>query len=449
MIEKTSTGDKFDLLAHWVGELFQGRIDAIDKWKLCQLLLPYMRMRVLNRGDVSKHRALCLVLLNCIQHRKHNREYWFIEWIHEETFAYLIRMITESKDAYIKLYVFLCLEDFEMDEGEQKKLSETLKENGLNPNEKLTEYQSTNIIGFKKNLKDILRYQLNFVFNRLYHKLYPSPNSSLTHSPVGATLNLADASPLAKLSLDCLSVRSDWRWQGVRSECAVSDGIFYYEMMLLTNGPVVVGWATKRTELPSTKIGDDQFSIGFDGYSCRMLHQKKNNKVLQQNQYWSLSESKRRRVENVELPQWQAGDVVGCLLDASGGVNAYHFYLNGHEVYHSASIYHSPHPYHAVVSLAPHQQVLFNFGQQPFLYRISVRGVNFATFNQKLNSFNDVLNCQVNLKGAQITNSLIAIGGTHTFGTVVLPDQPIPKNPIVHYAFREMAGIALISSYLS
>jgi len=44
----------------------------------------------------------------------HNRQYRFIEYIREEFFTYIARMISES-DEWIKLLAALCFEDFEID----------------------------------------------------------------------------------------------------------------------------------------------------------------------------------------------------------------------------------------------------------------------------------------------------------------------------------------------
>lgn len=54
-------------------------------------------------------------------------------------------------------------------------------------------------------------------------------------------------------------------------------------------------------------IGDDEFSVGFDGY--RML-------------LWHSEET-----EVISMPRWKAGDIVGTLID----LNAMEiiFYLNG------------------------------------------------------------------------------------------------------------------------
>jgi len=120
-IEVMGNGEKGDLLSHWVGEIFRRRINQINDLKLCPLLLPYLRLRVLTPRDVAKHRALCLVLLNCIQHWKYNDKNGFNDYMHEETFAYLTRMIVESKDEWTKLFVILCLEDW--------KTSKILKKN--------------------------------------------------------------------------------------------------------------------------------------------------------------------------------------------------------------------------------------------------------------------------------------------------------------------------------
>jgi len=74
------------------------------------------------------------------------------------------------------------------------------------------------------------------------------------------------------------------------------------------------------------------------------------------------------------------------------------------------NLHFSSHPYYAAVSLASHQQVLFNFGQEDFLH--PPKGVKFTTFYESIQGFNkkdDKLNPY--FKVANITNSYINIGG--------------------------------------
>jgi len=130
-------------------------------------------------------------------------------------------------------------------------------------------------------------------------------------------------------------------------------------VVLLTSGPIRVGWAAQDTNLLTTKVGDDRFSIGFDGYWREIYYNKIKSKCV------------------ASIPRWKAGDVIGCLLEANKENNC-RFYLNGQDVHQEVYISILPQPYHAAVSLAPHQQVLFNFGQEPFIH--PPVGVKFISF---------------------------------------------------------------------
>ncbi|XP_013392082.1 ryanodine receptor [Lingula anatina] len=73
---------------------------------------------------------------------------------------------------------------------------------------------------------------------------------------------------------------------------AVTSGKWYYEFEVITPGYMRVGW-TKVSCKPDAEIGEDDKSYAFDGYMARKWH--------------NGSEAYGKT--------WQAGDVIGCMLD--------------------------------------------------------------------------------------------------------------------------------------
>jgi hypothetical protein len=67
----------------------------------------------------------------------------------------------------------------------------------------------------------------------------------------------------------------------------VSDGVFYYEATLITSGVMQIGWATKDSKFLNHEgygIGDDEFSIAYDG--CRQLIWYNASSFSHQHQCW-------------------------------------------------------------------------------------------------------------------------------------------------------------------
>src|SRR5699024_1165267 len=79
-----------------------------------------------------------------------------------------------------------------------------------------------------------------------------------------AVLQVPEFSRSLTLSHDRLSARCDCKWESVRSVCRTElQDIYYYEVVLLTSGPMSIGWCTRLTDLVRNEVGHDEFSIGF------------------------------------------------------------------------------------------------------------------------------------------------------------------------------------------
>ncbi|KRX92557.1 RING finger and SPRY domain-containing protein 1, partial [Trichinella pseudospiralis] len=90
---------------------------------------------------------------------------------------------------------------------------------------------------------------------------------------INVMLNHNDVSEYLKLSPDGLEARSDVSsFESVRCTFQVSEGVWYYEALIVTSGVMQIGWATKNSKflnLEGYGIGDDEFSVSYDG--CRQL----------------------------------------------------------------------------------------------------------------------------------------------------------------------------------
>lgn len=126
-------------------------------------------------------------------------------------------------------------------------------------------------------------------------------------------LNTKDVSEYLKISADGLEARCDaYSFESVRCTFQVARGCWYYEVLIVTPGVMQIGWATKDSPFLSHEgygIGDDKFSLAFDG--CRRL-------------IWHNAQSM-----PYDLPAWQGGAVLGCLLDLDAGELV--FSMNGVE----------------------------------------------------------------------------------------------------------------------
>lgn len=184
---------------------------------------------------------------------------------------------------------------------------------------------------------------------------------------IHAMLNVRDVSEYLKISPDGCEARCDeYTFESVRCTCQVDSGRWYYEALIVTPGVMQIGWATKRSRFLSQEgygIGDDIYSISFDG--CRRL-------------VWYNAKSMQHN-----LPAWQSGSVLGCLLDMDRQEIV--FSLNGERCEPLKLIFENVKTgFFAAASFMSFQQCRFNFGTAPFKYPPGVReedGGPFQTFN--------------------------------------------------------------------
>ncbi|KAH3767585.1 defective in cullin neddylation protein 1 [Pelomyxa schiedti] len=136
----------------------------------------------------------------------------------------------------------------------------------------------------------------------------------------------------------------------VKGEVRVTSGKWYFEVRVVSNGNMSIGWAAQAFKGAGT-VGSDGVSWGWDGGSSRK----------------SYNDRKEAYGHN-----WYQGDIVGVLLDADAGTLAYT--LNGEElgvayrnVRHTSGL--SP-----VASLTRRQKLVFNFGEEDLCFPLEEKG---------------------------------------------------------------------------
>lgn len=131
----------------------------------------------------------------------------------------------------------------------------------------------------------------------------------LDHQSINVMLNDKDVSEYLKIGPDGLEARSDTvSFESVRCTYSVNTGVWYYEVLIVTDGVMQIGWATKQSKFMNHEgygIGDDQHSIAYDG--CRNLIWFGAKSIPHQN------------------PPWKSGDIVGMWKLSSNIIEMFFF----------------------------------------------------------------------------------------------------------------------------
>src|SRR5699024_1707920 len=163
------------------------------------------------------------------------------------------------------LFALIALKQMRLAENEMSEMKAKLFEI-KNPTEYHSNRKSICDILNNANTPTLLGFQLYLLAQSFF-----SDWNQLTESV--AVLQAPEFSRHFTLSHDRLSARCDRGWESVRSVCRNElQGIYYYEVALLTSGPMRIGWCTRRTR---REVGEDEHSIGFDGYFRQVVHEDK------------------------------------------------------------------------------------------------------------------------------------------------------------------------------
>ncbi|CAF2985407.1 unnamed protein product [Rotaria sp. Silwood2] len=218
-------------------------------------------------------------------------------------------------------------------------------------------------------LKRQIGFYAQWLLDNVFILDYRRPSYEIIdHRYINVMLNDKDVSEYLKIGPDGLEARSDTvSFESVRCTFHVNSGVWYYEVLIVTDGVMQIGWATKQSKFMNHEgygIGDDQYSIAYDG--CRNL-------------IWFGAKSIPHN-----NPAWKPGDIVGCLIDFDR--REVIFSLNGRALDPLRKLFSSTcgpitDGYFAAASFMSYQHCRFNFGSMPFRYPPTTVQ-SYKTFNE-------------------------------------------------------------------
>lgn len=147
---------------------------------------------------------------------------------------------------------------------------------------------------------------------------------------------------------DLLCARSEDDWQSICWSFVLD--VFYYEMIIHTDGEMRIGLASEHADIKNKKLGSDPFSIALDGFNRCIWH------------------------DGIAFPvemssQWTENDVIGVKSDVSD--KSVTFFWNGTPI--KAPFVESNFfavPYFPAASLYEDEQCSINFGKKPFMFSV-------------------------------------------------------------------------------
>jgi Kip1 ubiquitination-promoting complex protein 1 len=147
-----------------------------------------------------------------------------------------------------------------------------------------------------------------------------------------------------------LDVRATSGFVSIRANTAVFKEAYYYEVTLMTDGLMQIGWCTITTPFNSSDgVGDGAHSYAYDGFRVKK---------------WNAGQSDYGEA-------WSAGDVIGTMINFK--TKEVHFWRNGkHLGVAFRNIKVGPNMAYAPgISLSKGQRAKFNFGQRPFHLKLN------------------------------------------------------------------------------
>lgn len=294
---------------------------------------------------VSCERNLC-VILGCLAEKLAGP--CSIAVLNESTLNYLMKNINEGQSKDITLFSLIALEKFAQTAENKSTIKKKLATYDTNPLLKLESYAN--------DTTDVTMRQIGFCAQWSLDNYFLIENRSYTYETVdveniNVMLNTKDVSEYLKISPDGLEARCDsYLFESVRSTYQVTNGAWYYEVLIITSGVMQIGWAQKQSNFMTNDgygIGDDAYSIAFDG--CRRLT-------------WHKAKS-----TPTNLPMWQGGSICGCYIDLDASEVI--FSLDGIETQSVNNIFNDTNNgFFPAASFMSFQQCRFNFGSEPFKY---------------------------------------------------------------------------------
>ncbi|XP_004522766.1 RING finger and SPRY domain-containing protein 1 [Ceratitis capitata] len=296
------------------------------------------------KNNLRKERNLC-VIIGCLAEKLAGPS--SIALLNNSMLKYLISNLNEDIEPNVKLLSLIALEKFAQTSENKVTIQKTLQDMKQSPFLTLEEYVLST---------SFLLRQIGFCACWCLDNYFPVSGRQYSYentdvSKINAMLNTKDVSEYLKISADGLEARCDaYTFESVRCTFQITKGCWYYEVLLITPGVMQIGWATKESSFLSDDgygIGDDKYSIGFDGCRRIIWHNAK-----------SIPHS---------LPTWKSGSILGCLLDLEK--QEVIFTLDGESTDPYRHIFNSvKQGFFAAASFMSFQQCRFNFGLEPFRY---------------------------------------------------------------------------------
>ncbi|KPI91930.1 RING finger and SPRY domain-containing protein 1 [Papilio xuthus] len=167
-------------------------------------------------------------------------------------------------------------------------------------------------------------------------------------SPINGILKNDSGNIFIKYSPDLAEIRNDTIWsQTLHGTCEVDKNIWFYEVTLVTNGAITVGWATTGAD-KNRPVGWDELSVGYDG----------RRRVL-----WHCGAA-----YSIPMGSWRPGDVIGCLLNITK--RRVIFYMNGRETSVSSHDFFTDNKnsrtFFPAITMSAFQQCRVNLGREQF-----------------------------------------------------------------------------------
>ncbi|CAG8461620.1 15130_t:CDS:10 [Funneliformis caledonium] len=260
----------------------------------------------------------------------------------------LLDYLHYDNDASVRLFALIALEKFGMTGQNKEKILNSGRDihgilQGI-AKELHSGEGSIEDVNRRRQLKFCVEWALKNTFDSGKEDINDSDDDSVNSNHINVMLNPLDATSHWKISRNGLEIRNDnSTFESIRATMGVTSGKWFYEVILLTNGIMQIGYATKRCMFgpeEGTGVGDDPangVSVPYGG-----------------------------------TESWKPGDVVGVYMDVPLG--CVRFYLNGKDlgVVHPLNLTQfrklAECSLHPALSFTSYQQAIINFGAEKFRY---------------------------------------------------------------------------------
>ncbi|CAH1119549.1 unnamed protein product [Phaedon cochleariae] len=323
-------------------------------FKVINMLNLSKEAALAGRPNPPRQRNICVVL-GCIAEKLAGPRN--MEILNNGIIDYLLTNLELDTDPSIMLFSLIALEKFAQTSSNKITIMNKLKSLDKCPILELENWKTEN---------HYVRRQVGFCAQWILDNLFVMDGRNYTYQTVhmdniNAMLNTSDVSEYLKISPDGLEARCDaYSFESVRCTAQADQGVWYYEVCIITPGVMQIGWATKNSNFLNHEgygIGDDRYSLAYDG--CRKL-------------IWYNA-----KCDPHSLPRWESGDILGCLLDLDNQQIV--FSINGRSLPPCMHVFTmATSGFFAAASFMSFQQCRFNFGAEPFRHPPSVA---FSTFN--------------------------------------------------------------------